>query len=610
MVSTGTRKTRRPVRIANCSGFYGDRFTAMTEVLEGGPVDVITGDYLAELTMLILARQKADDPEQGFAKSFLGQLKASLADVLAQDVRIVVNAGGMNPSALAKAVSGFARDAGAEIAVAHVIGDDLTSRAADLGFGQPIAANAYLGGFGIARALEAGAQVVVTGRVTDASLTVGAAAWWHGWDRTDYNQIAGAMAAGHITECGTQATGGNFSFFQEIPDMLHPGFPIAEVAADGGSIITKHPNSGGAVTEETVLSQLLYEIQGARYAGPDAVLRLDSLRLAQEGPDRVAVYGAQGEPPPPELKVSCVEIGGYINELTWLITGAGAEAKAELVKQQFESALETRPAELVWSFAQAAVHSAANQEEATSTLRLTARDPDAAAVGRRFANIAVEYALASYPGLFMDSPPQSGRIYGRYSPRFVPQDIPRHTVVLPDGADETVPVPQRMEPLEPTDLDSRHPVEDLRQAGDVQRACPQQEEAPLFGDLFGTRSGDKGGSANIGVWARSEIGRAWLGEHMTVELLRELLPEIRGYEIDRTRLDNVGAVNFVIHGYLGEGVASNHRYDPQAKGLGEYLRSRRCTVPAEVQAAPVDRGRVQEENDARSGDAAEEGTQR
>src|SRR5271165_2110342 len=250
----------RPIRIGNMSGFYGDRFSAMREMLTGGELDVLTGDYLAELTMLILGRDRLRDPSLGYARTFLRQLEDCLGLALDKGVTIVANAGGLNPAGLATAVHDLAARLGLAPKIAYVVGDDLLPRAAELGFGEPVAANAYLGGWGIAACLQAGANVVVTGRVTDASLAVGPAAAHFGWSVDDFDALAGAMAAGHVIECGAQATGGNYSFFTEIADLRHPGLPMAEIAADGSSVITKHPGTGGAVTVGTVTAQLLYEV--------------------------------------------------------------------------------------------------------------------------------------------------------------------------------------------------------------------------------------------------------------------------------------------------------------------------------------------------------------
>ena len=292
-----------PIRIGNASGFYGDRFAAVREMLDGGELDVLTGDYLAELTMLILARDRAKDASLGYARTFLRQIEDCLGLALERGVTIVTNAGGLNPAGLAQALRELAGRLGLDAKIAHVEGDDLLPRAAELGFDVPLTANAYLGGFGIAACIQAGADVVVTGRVTDASLVVGPAAAHFGWARDDYDALAGAVVAGHVIECGAQATGGNFSFFDEIADLRRPGFPIAEIAADGSCVITKHDGTGGAVTLDTVTAQLLYEIAGARYLGPDVTTRFDSIELTAAGPDRVRITGVRGEPPPPSLKV-------------------------------------------------------------------------------------------------------------------------------------------------------------------------------------------------------------------------------------------------------------------------------------------------------------------
>ena len=281
------------LRIGNCSGFYGDRFAAMQEMLTGGGLDVLTGDYLAELTMLILARDRARDPSLGYARTFLRQLEQCLGLAVERGVTLVTNAGGLNPAGLAAAIRSLAATLGVPVAVGHVEGDDLRDRAAELGLGEPLAAHAYLGAFGIASCLTAGAQIVVTGRVTDASLVVGPAIAHFGWTPRDLDPLAGAVVAGHVLECGPQATGGNYAFFTEIADLRRPGFPVAELAADGSSVITKQDGTGGAVTVGTVTAQLLYEIDGPRYAGPDVTARFDTIELTQQGVDRVRISGVR-----------------------------------------------------------------------------------------------------------------------------------------------------------------------------------------------------------------------------------------------------------------------------------------------------------------------------
>jgi len=566
--------TQDVVRIGNCSGFYGDRLSAMREMLTGGDLDYLTGDYLAELTMLILARDRAKAPERGYAKTFLTQLEECLGLAHDSGVRIVANAGGLNPAGLADAVRALADRLGVPVSVAHVEGDDLLARATELGFGRALAANAYLGAWGIVDCLDSGADVVVTGRVTDASVIVGPAAAHFGWSRRNYDQLAGAVAAGHIIECGTQATGGNYAFFTEIDDLTHAGFPIAEVRADGSSVITKHPGTGGAVTVGTVTAQLLYEITGARYANPDVTLRVDSIELSEDGADRVLVSGVRGEPPPPTLKVSLNTIGGFRNSMTFVLTGLDIDAKAELVRRQLETGLTVKPAELEWTLARTDHPDADTEESASALLRCVVRDPDPANVGRQFSSAAVELALASYPGFTPTAPPGEGQVYGVFTAGSVPADKVPHVAVHADGgrteigaAAETL----ELAPVAPFALPVPLPFGETRRL-------------PL-GVIAGARSGDKGGNANVGLWVRTEVQWRWLAHALTVDKLRELLPEAADLQVTRHLLPNLRAVNFVIEGILGEGVAYHARFDPQAKGLGEWLRSRYIDIPEELVSA-------------------------
>jgi hypothetical protein len=560
-----------PVRIGNCSGFYGDRLAAMREMLTGGDLDYLTGDYLAELTMLILARDRAKSPDRGYAKTFLTQLEDCLGTALDRGVRIVANAGGLNPAGLATAVRALAERLGLSVNIAHVEGDDLLARAEQLGFGTPLAANAYLGAWGIADCLRNGADVVVTGRVTDASVIVGPAAAHFGWGRTDYDALAGAVAAGHVIECGAQATGGNYAFFTEVAELTHPGFPLAEIHPDGSSVITKHPGTGGAVTIGTVTAQLLYEISGARYANPDVTLRVDTIDLSDDGPDRVRISGVKGEPPPPTLKVSLNSIGGFRNEMTLVLTGLDIEAKAELVRRQLETSLTVKPAELEWTLARTDHADADTEEAASALLRCVVRDPDPANVGRQFSSAAVELALASYPGFHATSPPGQGQVYGVFTPGYVDAtDVP-HVAVHADGTRvDIAPATQtlELEPVPPFALPEPLPFGETRRV-------------PL-GLIAGARSGDKGGSANVGLWVRTEVHWQWLAHTLTVDKLRELLPETADLPVTRDVLPNLRAVNFVIDGILGQGVAYQARFDPQAKGLGEWLRSRQVDIPKEL----------------------------
>ncbi|AEI63582.1 acyclic terpene utilization AtuA family protein [Corallococcus macrosporus] len=556
-----------PLRVGNASGFYGDRFSAVREMLEGGQLDVLTGDYLAELTMLILGRDRMKDPSTGYAKTFLKQMEQCLALVVEKRVKVVTNAGGLNPAGLAAALREVSTKLGLKVKVAHVEGDDLSAHADALGLGSPLTANAYLGGWGIAACLRAGADIVVTGRVTDASLVVGPAAAHFGWKVEDWDRLAGAMVAGHVLECGTQATGGNYSFFTEL-DARRPGFPLAELHEDGSSVITKHAGTGGAVTVDTVLAQLVYEITGARYAGPDATARFDTITLASHGKDRVRISGVRGEPPPPTVKVCLNHLGGYRNEATFILVGLDIEEKARLAREQLEAALTRKPKELQWSLTRTDREDAATEEQAAAFLRVVAKDPDAKVVGRAFSGAAVELALGSYPGFTMTAPPSDGAPYGVYTPAYVEAGRVEHVAVLEDGARTVITPPGESRPLEPV---APSPLPTPPPGGPTRRA-------PL-GRIVAARSGDKGGTANIGVWARTDAAWRWLAHALTVETLRELLPEAAPLPIERHVFPNLRGLNFVIDGMLGEGVSSSTRFDPQGKALGEWLRSRHMDIP-------------------------------
>ncbi|MDQ2755482.1 MAG: DUF1446 domain-containing protein [Actinomycetota bacterium] len=538
----------------------------MLEMLTGGELDVLTGDYLAELTMLILARDRLKDPGLGYAKTFLRQLETALGEAMDRRVRIVANAGGLSPARLADGVRKLAGRLGLAVAVAHVEGDDLLARADELGLANPLAANGYLGAWGIAACLDAGADVVVTGRVTDASLVVGPAAAHFGWSRTSYDELAGAMVAGHVLECGPQATGGNYAFFTELGlDGRALGFPVAEVHADGSAVITKHPGTGGAVTVGTVTAQLLYEIGGARYAGPDATARFDTVELAQEGRDRVRLSGVRGEAPPPTVKVGLNTLGGFRNEVTFVLTGLDIEAKAVLVRTQLARLGEAL--DLTWALARTDHPDSPAQESSAALLHCVARGADPAPVGRAFSGAAVELALASYPGFHLSAPPGAATPYGVFTSAFVDAALVPHVAVLPDGSRVDIAPARGTLVLEPV-------PEPAVTAG----ALGRMRRAPL-GVVVGARSGDKGGTANVGLWVRSHDAYAWLVERLTVDELRRLLPEITDLPVTRHLLPNLLAINVVVDGVLGEGVAANARHDPQAKAIGEWLRSRVVEIP-------------------------------
>jgi len=587
----------RPLRIANCSGFYGDRWSAAAEMVNGGPIDVLTGDYLAELTMSILWRTRLRNPDAGYATTFLTQMEEVLGACLERGIKVVSNAGGLNPAGLAERLSKVAGDLGLSPRIAYVEGDDLLERLDDLqdeghefrnlDRGTPLAAagitpltaNAYLGGWGIAEALAAGADVVVTGRVTDAALVIGPAAWHHSWGRDDWDALAGALVAGHIIECGAQACGGNYAFFHEVPGLDHVGFPLVEMAEDGSCVVTKHAGTGGLVTVGTVTAQLLYEIGGVEYHNPDVTALFDTIRLDQIGPDRVGVSGVNGIPPPPDLKVALNYLGGYRNSMTFGLAGLHIDDKASLIEEALWKSTggpETFSRSEVRLFRSDRPDPATN-DDALAYLRVTVMDPDEQKVSRPFSRAAVELALSHYPGFFVTGPPGEASPYAVYWPTTIPAELVPMTVVLGEkrwhvssvAPDTTRPTTHHSPPTTP----------------DVSRLTPHASRLLPLGSLAGARSGDKGGNANVGFWVNSDAAFDWLRWYLTVEELHRLMPEAEGLEIERYELPNLRALNFVIKELLGEGVSSSTRTDPQAKSLGEFLRAKVVPVPENLARA-------------------------
>lgn len=576
--------------IANCSGFFGDRLSAARQMVEGGPVHVLTGDYLAELTMAILLKDTLKDPDRGYARTFLNQMEEIMGQCLEKGIKVVSNAGGLNPAALAQKLCQTADQLGLHPKIACITGDNLMGRLEDLqsqgeafihmdknislkqAGAVPITANAYFGGWGIAKALEQGADIVVCGRVADAALAAGPAAWHFKWNKTDWDRLAGAYAAGHVIECGAQATGGNYSFIDEVLSYRNVGFPIAEIFKDGSFVITKHPNTGGLVSTGTVTAQLLYEIASPAYLTPDVTVHFDTLMLEDQGNDRVLASGVRGGPPPETAKVCINTLGGYKNSMTVVLTGLDIEKKARIVedtlfdsiggKQQFQ----TVDVQLIRSDKT----DPPSNDEAFAFLRITVMDRDAKRAGR-FSNKVVELALANIPGFTATSPPGKAAQTVVHWPSLVSMD--RLTQIVEIG-DKKLEVKCAAPHSEPVDV---HPEKvDLPEV-------PQgpMVKAPL-GKVFAARSGDKGGNANLGVWAKTPEAYAFLRDFLTPEKLKDLLPDCAPYETERFELSNLLAVNFYIHGILGDGVAASTRSDPQAKTLGEYLRAKVIEMPASI----------------------------
>ncbi|MEV6446990.1 acyclic terpene utilization AtuA family protein [Amycolatopsis sp. NPDC051716] len=579
----------RPVRIANFSGAMGDRFSAFEEAVQGDPVDVVIGDSMAEITMSMVVAGFHGNREarrEFFSEFFLRQLRPQLPAIAEKGIKVVTNAGIYHPAGLAEAIRTEVAALGLSLKVAYVTGDDLTGTAKDLiadgqlnhlETGAPLeiddllAVNAYLGGWGIKAALGEGADIVITGRVADASLVTGPAAWWHGWQRGDLDRIAGATAAAHIIECGPQATGGNFAGFTGIADNTLPGFPIAEVDEDGTFVMTKRAGDGGAVTVDTVTAQLMYEIQGPRYLNPDVTWHTDSITLAQDGPDRVRVTGARGSAASETTKVGVNFQRGY-RGATWLFpTGLDVDVKIGVLKAQADRARQDHPVdELHFFVCGQPVPDPEDQWQATVAVQVTAAAAEQKTVSG-FLNQFCSYGLGSIPGFYIDMTQMysmGGQPRIDYWPGLVRQADLRHQVHLPDG---------RV-------LDIAPPPDTVVFTGQPEtpasRAAPSGPTATVpFGQLVYARTGDKGANANLGVWARDEAAWPWLAGFLTADRLRELLGCPDAVGIERYEQPNLHGISFVLRGYFPPSGSANLALDQIGKSLGEFLRARHVDVP-------------------------------
>ena len=585
--------SRDVIKIANCSGYYGDKLSAAKEMVEGGPIDVLTGDYLAELTMAILFNQRMQRGEdKGYVGTFLKQVKEVAQSCKDKNIKIVTNAGGLNPSSMALEIEKILKELSIDLKVAYIDGDDLMPRITELNnegelFNnidkkiplnesgcQTLTANAYLGAWGIKEALDKGADIVVCPRVTDAAVVIGPAAWKFGWNRTDYDSLAGALAAGHIIECGCQATGGNYSFFKEVPTFDNVGYPIAEIEKDGSFTITKHPGTGGLVSIGTVTAQLLYEISSPAYINPDVIGHFDTLRIEQEGKDRVYVSGCRGSTPPPTHK-ACINLaGGYRNGMDLVITGLDIEEKAKIFtdalfnsvggKEQFD--------DVSINLHRTNKENPNSNEEAMATLSISVKSMNPDLVGRLFSAKIIELSLANYPGFFSSGGGKKPGPVIVYWPALVDSKFINEYVHIDGETIEIIPT-------------SQMGFEESFYQKNLVEIAPSPEgktdKCPL-GSYFGARSGDKGGCANLGVWAKTDLSYSFLYNFLTVEKLKELLPDLNNYEIDRYDLSNIKSLNFYIHGILEDGVSSNNKKDGQAKSLGEYLRAKIVDLPISI----------------------------
>lgn len=591
-----TSADTRPLRIGQFSAYYGDRPDAMAELIADG-VEVLTGDYLAELTMLVLKKNQMRGGV-GYASGFVDQLTANLDDIALHGIKLVTNAGGLDPLACAGEVERLCRERGLNLTVAAITGDDILDDLDRLlSDGQPfghlttgkplhledrtvLTANAYLGAWPIVDALRSGADIVICPRVTDASLVIAPAAWHHGWSQSDHDQLAGALWAGHAIECGGQVTGGNFSLFHRHGDLALPGMPIAEVAANGDSVITKTASSGGLVDVNTVTAQLLYEVSGPRYDNPDVVGDLSSVAVTQDGPDRVLLSGAKGFAPTSATKLSLCYEGGYRNSATVGVTGAHVQEKIDWLQREVAKAVGSPDSfdQFRWSVIGPVNSSTGSFEDATAWVVATARDRRREKVSRAcFSDRITQLGVSSIPGFYTAAPPQRERLVGIQWPCLVDKEFVTARVHL-SGTGRLV----EWGPLAVADTFT--PAHDSTAALELDVEKSDTIECEL-GAVIGTRSGDKGGMANVGAWTQTDEQYRWLAGFLTVERIKELLPEVAELHVERHLLPNLRGMNFLLHDYLEMGVASCTRVDAQAKGVGEYLGSRVVSIPRRILAA-------------------------
>ena len=581
------------IRIANCSGYYGDKLSAAKELVEGGPIDVLTGDYLAELTMGILYGQMLQrGQDKGYVATFLKQLREIAKTCHDKKIKIVVNAGGLNPESMSQEVQNILNEMNIASNVAYIEGDNIVNDLEDLQEqGQEfinidrqiplkdsghkvLTANTYLGAWGIKEALDQGADIVICPRVTDASVVIGPAAWKFNWQRDDYDQLAGALAAGHIIECGAQATGGNYAFFQEVESFKNIGYPIAEIHDDGSSVITKHEGTGGLVSVGTVTAQLLYEIGSTEYLNPDVTAHFNTLKMEQVGDNRVSISGCKGSEPPKNHKV-CVNLsGGFRNGMELILTGLDIEEKAEIFTEALFDLLGGKDLfdEVDIQLHRQDKEDPLSHEESMALLRVTVKSKDAQVVGRIFTAKVVELALANYPGWFSKDSIGSGTPFILYWPTTIDSKFVKEIVNIDNKSIEITPTNQMN--LSPHKFTFDKP-EILPYESD-------EKQEIFFGRLVGARSGDKGGCANLGVWVKTDDAYSFLFHYLTVDKLKELLKDLEQYDIERYDFPNVRAVNFYIHGILGDGASSNTKVDALAKSLGEYLRAKKVSIPKQL----------------------------
>lgn len=581
-------KKTTTVRIGGGSAFWGDSAIGPVQLVKKGELNYLVLEYLAELTMSLLVRAKAKDPELGYATDFVtGAMRSTLKDIAAKRIRVITNAGGVNPSGCAQALAQLADELGVHVKIAIVDGDDLLPRIATLrraGIQEmsthdalpPVitSANAYLGAFPIARALDAGADIVITGRCVDSALTLGPLIHEFGWTDHAYDLLAAGSLAGHILECGTQATGGIHTDWEDVPDWANIGYPIAECDANGTFVITKAPGTGGLVNRLTVAEQLGYEVgDPSVYLLPDVIADFTEVQLTEIGPDRVRVEGARGRAPTPTLKVSATYADGWRCTATRTIVGAKAAAKAERYSRELIQRCNMLNAEnRLAPLSEVCTEILGTEQSsfgpnATTTpprevvLRIAVKHSDRKALGI-FAREVAPFATNGPPGV-------SGSGVGRSTIQPV---LRLYSFLLPkENCQPIVRLPDHTSLEVPFNIVGNAPVS----AGKSPVVPPGVSELPAGANTLSTiavgRSGDKGNTCNIVLIARDPSNLPLLWSKVTPEWIRAHLGHLVQGAIERHALPGIGAMNIVLFDALGGGGMASLRNDPLGKGLAHIL---------------------------------------
>jgi hypothetical protein len=620
------------LRIANAGGYWGDDPYALRRQVTGDlPIDYISMDFLAEITMSILQKQHARDPKAGYARDFLKQVAPLLEVIRARGIKIITNAGGVNPQGCAEALFELARARGIELKVAVVGGDDIASRIDDLEregisldnmeTGEPmgplrasiLSANAYFGALPVVRALEGDPDIVLSGRVTDTGITLAALIYEFGWKWNDYDHLAQGIVASHLIECGAQATGGNFTDWQKVPTYIDVGFPVLEFEPDGSFVVTKHPGSGGLVTSQTVREQFLYEMGHPQvYITPDAIADFTTMRLEPDGDNRVRITGATGSPPTNLLKVSVAIEDGWKSSGTLIISGPDARAKAEVFADVFWARLGSElrreglgalEAEVTEFIGDDSTHRALTPEHEVTEilLRLAARDHDSGKLDI-FRKLLPSLILSGPAGVAVTGGAPAISNVVRYWPSLIPQHVaPANVEIwhLARGATEHerlstvehISWPETGGVAEPARaLDDPFPAEMLSSF-----SSSAEIEVPLM-TIAHARSGDKGDTANIGLIGRSPACYVWLRENVTAERVKEWFRGMARGEVHRYLVPNLWALNFLLDESLGGGGTVSLFIDAQGKTYGQALLRCRVQVPEALLTtiAPEDRSTSRE----------------